>query len=217
MAPASPTEAPPPRFALGELLAPDVRRTVGILAALWFLTSLVNFGLTNWVPSIYVSQFHLPVSTALWFSSIAILFVLFVPMLLGALMDRIGRRPLAIAGTLAGGIVLSSLLLVGPDVPLVVTLVALGHTGIGVGTVILWPYSAEAFPTRIRAAALGLCSSLARGASMVTPILVGGLIAKTGSVEPVFALFGALGLIVAAIWTFATRETKGVKIDEVTA
>jgi len=113
-------------------------------------------------------------------------------------------------------VVLSSLLLVGSDVPLVVALVALGHTGIGVGTVILWPYSAEAFPTRIRATALGLCSSLARGASMVTPILVGGLIAKTGSVEPVFALFGALGLVVAAIWTFGTRETKGVRIDEVT-
>jgi putative MFS transporter len=94
-------------------------------------------------------------------------------------------------------------------------MVAFGHTGIGIGTVILWPYSAEAFPTRIRAMALGLCSSVARGASMVTPLLVGGLIAATGSVKPVFALFGALGLIVAAIWTFATRETKGVRIDEV--
>jgi len=49
-----------------------------------------------------------------------------MPMLLGALMDRIGRRPLAIAGTLSGGLVLSSLLLAGNNVPLVVTLVALG-------------------------------------------------------------------------------------------
>ena len=208
-------DLPGPKSSPRQLFAPDVRGTVGILVSLWFLTSLVNYGLTNWVPSIYVSEFHIPISTALWFSSIAILMVLFVPMVLGALMDRIGRRPLAIAGTLSGGIVLLSLLLAGSNVPLVVTMVALGHTGIGIGTIILWPYSAEAFPTRIRAMALGLCSSAARTASMLTPLLVGGIIAWTGSVEPVFALFGVLGILVSGIWFFATRETKGVNIDDI--
>jgi MFS transporter, putative metabolite:H+ symporter len=206
----------PPRSRLSDLLARDVRAMVGVLVLLWFLTSLVNFGLTNWVPSIYVSAFGIPVSDALRFSSVAVILVLFVPLLLGAVMDRIGRRPLAIAGTLAGGVVLLSLLLAGSNIPLVVTLVALGHTGIGIGTVILWPYSAEAFPTRVRALALGVCSAAARTASMLTPVLVGTLIATTGSVNPVFGLFGALGLVVAAIWFFATRETAGTRIDEVT-
>lgn len=201
-----------PQTRVADLFAPEVRATVWIMVALWFLTSLVNFGLTNWVPSIYVSVFGIPVSDALRFSAIAVLLVLFVPMILGVLMDRIGRRPLAIAGTLSGGIVLLTLLLAGSNVPLVVTLVALGHTGIGIGTIILWPYSAEAFPTRIRAMALGVCSSAARTASMLTPLLVGGLLAATGSVDPVFGLFGLLGIGVAAIWMFATRETKGVRL-----
>lgn len=209
-------DAPPaPRSKISDLFARDVRGLVLTLVLLWFITSLVNFGLTNWVPSIYVSVFNIPVSDALRFSAMAVILVLFVPMLLGALMDRIGRRPLAIAGTLAGGLVLMSLLFAGSNIPLVVTLVALGHTGIGIGTVILWPYSAEAFPTRIRAMALGLCSAAARTASMLTPLLVGLLIATTGSVNPVFGLFGVLGLVVAAMWLFATRETAGVRIDEI--
>ena len=206
--------SPPPRSRFSDLFARDVRGLVGILVTLWFLTSLVNFGLTNWVPSIYVSVFNIPIGDALRFSAAAIILVLFVPMLLGALMDRIGRRPLAIAGTLAGGLVLMNLVFVGSNIPVLVIMVALGHTGIGIGTVILWPYSAEAFPTRIRAMALGLCSAAARTASMLTPVLVGALIATTGSVEPVFGLFGVLGLAVAAIWIFATRETAGTRIDD---
>jgi len=202
-----------PRSRISDLFARDVRGTVGILVSLWFLTSLVNFGLTNWVPSIYVGMFGIPVADALRFSAAAVILVLFVPMLLGALMDRLGRRPLAIVGTLAGGMVLMSLVFAGSAIPLVVTLVALGHTGIGIGTIILWPYSAEAFPTRIRAMALGVCSAAARTASMLTPLMVGALIAASGSVRPVFALFGLLGLTVAAIWIFATRETAGTRLD----
>ncbi len=200
---------------LSDIFTPDVRGTLGVMVSLWFLTSLVNYGLVNWVPSIYVSQFNIPVAQALRFSAISMVLVLFIPMLLGVVMDKVGRRPLAIGGTLAGGLVLMCLILVQSNVPLLVTMVVLGHTGIGIGTIILWPYSAEVFPTRVRALALGICSSSARTASMLTPLLVGGLIAKTGSVNPVFVLFGTLGVLVSAIWFFATRETKGVRIDEV--
>ncbi|MBL8549568.1 MAG: MFS transporter [Hyphomonadaceae bacterium] len=214
--PAAANAAARTRFA--DLFARDVRWTVATLVALWFLTSLVNFGLTNWAPSIYVSVFHIPVAEALRFASISVIVILVAPIVLGALMDKVGRRPLAIFGTLVGGAVLLSLLAMPQgEVGLIVAAVVLGHTGIGIGTIILWPFSAETFPTRIRAMALGLCSAAARTASMLTPLLVGGLIASTGSVQPVFAIFGVLGLGVAAIWAFAARETKGVRVDEVRA
>ncbi|PQA87661.1 MFS transporter [Hyphococcus luteus] len=211
----APLQSEAQKARLSEIFSSGVRAPLGVMVSLWFLTSLVNYGLVNWVPSIYVSEFHIPVPQALRFSAISMVLVLFIPMLLGVVMDKVGRRPLAIAGTLAGGLVLLSLMLVESNVPLLVTLVVLGHTGIGIGTIILWPYSAEVFPTRVRALALGICSSSARTASMLTPLMVGGLIAKTGSVNPVFALFGALGVLVSAIWFFATRETKGVRVDEV--
>jgi putative MFS transporter len=77
---------------------------------------------------------------------------------------------------------------------------------------VLWPYSAEIFETRIRSLALGVMSSTARGASMLTPVVVGGILQTTGSVTPVFLIFGAASIMAALLWIFCTRETAGREI-----
>ncbi len=47
------------------LFAPELRKTSLITASMWFLTSLVSFGLVTWIPSIYVGVFKIPVADAL--------------------------------------------------------------------------------------------------------------------------------------------------------
>jgi putative MFS transporter len=90
---------------------------------------------------------------------------------------------------------------------LIVVLTIAGGFGTGVYAIILWPYSSEVFPTPVRALALGISSSLARAASSLTPLVVGGVIAMSGSARPVFAIFALIAGITAVMWLALTRET----------
>jgi MFS transporter, putative metabolite:H+ symporter len=192
------------------LFAPAVRRKFSITAALWFLTSLVSFGLLNWVPSIYVRIFNIPIDKALSYNSLVAVSIFLLPVLLRQTIDRIGRRPPAIFGTAIGGAALLGILLVPKDAwMLVVGLAIIGQIGISISSMILWPYTAEIYDTRVRSVALGTSSSLARGASMLTPLVVGGVMQATGSATPVFLIFGLSSLVVTLLWWLGTRETAG--------
>ncbi|MEJ1965479.1 MAG: MFS transporter [Gammaproteobacteria bacterium] len=208
----SPT-TPQHELPITALFAPDVRRKFSITAALWFLTALVSFGLLNWVPSIYVRIFHIPIEKALSYNSIVAVSIFLLPVILRQTIDKIGRRPPAIFGTAIGGAALLGILLVPKEAwMLVVGLAIIGQIGISISSMILWPYTAEIYGTRIRSVALGTSSSLARGASMLTPLVVGGVLQVTGSVTLVFLIFGLSSLAVTLLWWRGTRETAGLEL-----
>jgi putative MFS transporter len=166
--------------------------------------------LLNWVPSIYVRIFNIPIEKALSYNSIVALSIFLLPVVLRQTIDRIGRRPPAIFGTAIGGAALLGILLVPKEAwMLVVGLAIIGQIGISISSMILWPYTAEIYGTRIRSVALGTSSSLARAASMLTPLVVGGVLQITGSVTLVFLIFGLSALTVALLWWQGTRETAG--------
>jgi putative MFS transporter len=96
----------------------------------------------------------------------------------------------------------------------VVSLAIIGQIGVSIGSMVLWPYSAETYPTRIRSLALGVSSSVARAASMATQLLVGGVLQMTGSASPIFLTFGLASFIVAMLWLFGTRETAGRSMSD---
>lgn len=197
-----------------ELLGSKVRGRSLVVAAMWFLTSLVGFGLVTWAPSIYVNNFNMPVDQALRYTSMGALAIFFTPLLLRQVIDKIGRRPPGFISTGISAAALLAMVLVPVDRwGILVSLLILGHVGISIGTMVLWPYTAEIFDTRLRAVAMGTVSSLARAASMLTPLAVGGVIELTGSVHLVFALFGLSALVVSLLWLFATKETAGRALD----
>jgi putative MFS transporter len=195
------------------LFAPDVRRTSIVVTLMWFLTSLVSFGLSTWIPSLYTGMFGIPLQQALRYNLVATLAVFFLPLILRFSIDRIGRRPLPLLGTAIGGIALVALVLIDRGATgAVVTLAIIGQIGISIGSMVLWPYTAETYPTRIRSLALGVSSSVARAASMATQLLVGGVLQMTGSANPIFVAFGVASFAVAMLWLFGTRETAGRKM-----
>lgn len=197
------------------LLAPEVRRTSVVVALMWFLTSMVSFGLQTWVPSLYTRMFNIPYAQALNYSLIAAFAVLVLPLILRFSIDRVGRRPLPMIGTAVGGISLVALIFVDRNATaLVVSLAVIGQIGISIGSMVLWPFTAETYPTRIRSLALGVSSSVARAASSATQLLVGGLLTWTQSASPIFLGFGMASFAVAMLWLFGTRETAGRKMAD---
>jgi putative MFS transporter len=198
------------RVPIGELFSPALRRTSAVAALLWFLTSLVSYGLLNWIPTIYVTMFKIPIQQALSYNAIVSIAVFILPIIMALTIDRFGRRPPVLIGTTIGGIALLVLLAVPTSAwMLAVGLVIIGQIGISVGSILLWPWTAETFETRVRSTALGAMSSLARAASMLTPLVVGGILQATGSVTLIFLTFGTASLIVALLWWRGTRETAG--------
>jgi putative MFS transporter len=196
------------RVPVSALFGPALRRISIVTFLLWFLGSLVNYGLATWTPSIFVSEFGIPVGDALRYGAIGSIPIFLAPIVLGATIDRFGRRPFAIGGALLATLCLGALAVMDwSNTMLIVVLVIAGGFGTGVYAIILWPYSAEIFPTPVRAMGLGIASSLARAASSLTPVVVGGMIAASGSVRPVFALFALIAAVTVAMWWKMTRET----------
>jgi MFS transporter, putative metabolite:H+ symporter len=203
------------RMPFAMLFARDVRNTSIVTALLWFLTSLVSFGLVTWIPSIYVGTFKIPVAEALRYNAIVAMSIFILPIILRQTIDRIGRRPLPMLGTAIGGIALFVMIFIDLDATVwLVGLAIVGQIGISIGSMVLWPSTAEIYPTRIRSLALGTSSSVARGASMLTPLLVGGVLQATGSVTLVFLVFGLASMSVALLWRFGVRETAGRKMAD---
>ena len=186
----------------------SLRRVSIVMFFLWFMTSLVNYGLLNWTPTIFVSEFGLSKEDALDFTALGSIPIFFAPIVLGATIDRFGRRPFAIGGALAATLCLTTLALVPYSYPLaLVTLTLGGGFTIGVVAVLLWPYSSEVFPTAVRSVGLGVSSSLARAASSLTPLFVGGLIGLSGDVRLVFIVFAVIAAANTLLWWKGTVET----------
>jgi putative MFS transporter len=197
------------------LFAPAYRTRTVVVAILWFFASMVSFGLATWAPSLYVDVFHVKIEDALRYSALAGAIYLFVPLVFAAIIDRYGRRWPAILGAAVSCASLVGLVLIDhTQTPLVVTLITTGWVAAASGSIILWPYSAEIFPTNIRATGLGLASSLARGASMLTPLAVAGVLTVTGSVRVVFGLLAVCAAIVTLVWLLGTRETARKSLEE---
>ncbi|AEG50556.1 major facilitator superfamily MFS_1 [Sphingobium chlorophenolicum L-1] len=210
------TAGPAPRLPATVLFSPEFRRRTTVVMLLWFFTSFASFGLTTWLPSIYVSVFHIPVATALRYSATASLLFLVLAPTIALVIDSVGRRPLAIGGSLIATCALLTLGFTLPkDVMILVPLVIAGQLSIFTGSIVLWPYTAETYPTHVRAVALGLSSSLARGASTLTPVVVGAILASGASVAIIFGIFGLCAAGALILWVTATKETARMRLDAI--
>jgi len=199
-----------------QLFSPELRGRTITVTLLWFLTMFVSFGLTTWVPSIYVQVYDIPLQMALYYTALSSVIMLVVLAISGVVIDMVGRRPFALFGMLVSAATMLGMAFFGPtQVMLVVIAVVIGKVAIFCGTYVLWPYTAESYPTHVRAVTLGYCSSIGRAASMITPIFVGFVLDRGAAIEVVYAWFGVSALIALGLWFTRTRETRGRRLEAV--
>jgi putative MFS transporter len=129
------------------------------------------------------------------------------------LIDRVGRKNWYSAAFALGVVPLAVLAFTGADTVMhVLVLVSIAYAIVQTIAFSLYLYSAELYPTRLRAFGTGCGSAWLRLGSSAGPLVVGYVSAASG-IDAVFAVFGcvlALGAVVT--WIFAV-EAAGKSLE----
>jgi MFS transporter, putative metabolite:H+ symporter len=206
------TEADKPTR-LAEIFSPAYRTRTLLNGTLWFTTYFVTYGYSVWLPSLYVKIGGLKVSQALYLTLIVAIGQVVVVYLFALAVDRLGRRPLFLAGYLVALLgALLGLAMVASGATGWPTLFAAGLL-IAVGSYLpaagLYLYIPELYPTRIRGWGTSAGSSMNRIASVIAPTVVGALLAGglgLGAVFVMFAVVLLVGLAAMFRWGIETKE-----------
>ena len=181
----------------------------------WFATYFANYGLTTWLPSVYNEVFKLPLEQALRYGVVTPAAGLLASFTCAMLIDRVGRRPWfvgAFAWTAFGFI---TLWLVGPTTPeRVLVLSTLSYMGTATLSLSLYLYTAELYPTRMRALGTSTATAWLRFASILGPLAFGNTVAG-GSIAFVFLVFGVVALGASIIVAAFGTETKSRVLEEI--
>jgi putative MFS transporter len=207
-----PRAAEPPTRVL-ELLSPTYRARTAVAWVLWAAAYFITNGLNNWMPTLYSSVYHLSLGQALRAGTLNNVAQVVILVVCAFAIDRIGRRRWTVAGFAAGTALLAFL---GPfaahSVVSVITLVTIAYGIVGSVNAVLYLYTPEIYPTRMRAIGTGAATCWLRLASAAGPVLVGYLVGASGTAA-VFLMFAAAGVI-GAMAGLGMLETRNRRLED---
>ena len=191
------------------------RRTL-MLWVLWFFALMGYYGLTSWLGALLQQAGYEVTKSVLYTVTISLAGI---PGFIFAswIIEKIGRKPTCVLLLLGSAV---SVYIYGHVASVKGELHYLMMSGMfmqfclfGMWS-ILYAYTPELYPTRIRATGAGLASSIGRLGSFVGPFAVGFLLPITGQVG-VFTL-GAVSFVIAAgVVVVLGVETRGKVLEEV--
>ena len=190
------------------LLSRAYRRRTVVAWTLWWCAYFITNGLNNWMPTLYNRVYTLDLQQSLRAGTLTN--VTQVVVLLGCafVIDRTGRRLWSIASFAAGALMLGTLGFFGAhSVVAVIAFVTLSYGIVGSANAVLYLYTPEIYPTRMRAIGTGAATCWLRLASAVAPLLVGYIVAA-GGIRSVFLMFAGVAVIgaLAAAFMLETRN-----------
>ena len=165
------------------------------------------------MPTLYNRVYGLSLAQSLRAGTLTNVAQVAVLLVCAFVIDRTGRRRWATICFLAGTVLLASLGLFAADsVTAVITLVTLSYGLVGSVNAVLYLYTPEIYPTRMRAIGTGSATCWLRLASAAGPLLVGYLVDARGT-GAVFLMFAATG-VVGAIAAAGMLETRNRRLEE---
>jgi putative MFS transporter len=193
-----------------EVLSPVYRSRTLIAWVLWSCSYFVSNSLNNWMPSLYNAVYHLGLRESLRAASMLNVAQVAVLLACAFAIDRTGRRNWMVASFIASAMLLVILGFgAATSASRVMLLGTLSYGIIGSANAVLYLYTPEIYPTRMRAIGTGLSTSWLRIASAVGPAVVGLIVGARG-VGPVFWMFAAVAIVggVAALGMIETRNRR---------
>jgi putative MFS transporter len=181
---------------------------------IWASSYIISYGLQGWIPTMFREIYHLPLQQALTYSISAPAGSVIGSIICALLIDKTGRRWWFVGAffLIAAGLV--ELWAVGAQTALGM-LLGYGFCSMWLGSInmAIFLYTAEIYPTRVRALGVAWGSTWLRIAATVGPLIVGYGLPRfgIGGVFGIFAVFGVTGCIAA----FFMIETRRRVLEEV--
>lgn len=190
------------------------RRTLTVWV-MWVTTYFVTYGLLTWTPTLYSSVFKLSLQESLRLPLLTQLVSVLTGLFAAFLIDKVGRRLWFTGAFLFTGIPLLILWLLGAaSVWQVWWLVTIGAWFISTNAGVLYLYSPELYPTRMRALGSSMASIWVRVASAVGPLATGAILSQY-SLAAVFMVMGIVPLIGAVVTALFAEESRNKTLEEV--
>jgi putative MFS transporter len=199
---------------LRELFAGRYATRTLLVWVVWASSYIISYGLQGWIPTLYREIYHLTLQQSLNYAVAAPLGSVLGSLICVFLIDRIGRRYWFIGAFLLAAVSLIGLWAIGARTALGM-LLGYGFLSMWLGSInmSIFLYTAEIYPTRMRALGVSWASFWLRVAATVGPLVVGFALPRYG-ISGVFLIFSIFALTggIAAIFMV---ETGGRVLEEV--
>jgi len=190
-----------------------LKRTL-MIWGLWITVYVINNGLVTWLPTLYRQVFKLPLETSLLYGWITSAVGVVASLLCALYIDKVGRKRWYTIAFLLATVPLVILTALGATTATqVVILAPIAYAILQTIAFSLYLYSAELYPTRLRAVGTGFGSAWLRAGSSIGPVMVGFIVAGVG-IRYVFLAFAVIALVGGLVTARFGIETKGKVLEE---
>jgi MFS transporter, putative metabolite:H+ symporter len=207
--------AQPAKATIGDLLKGIYRRRTLAVWAIWFCTYIIVYGLNTTVPTLLRTVYHgtleQSISYGFFASGLGLCFTISGIFLI----DKFGRKPLFTLGLLCSAIPLALLWLYAAPGESLIFLMALFMLSSAFNSILalgLSTYTAELYPTEMRAVGVGVGNAWVRFAAIIGPIFLGWASANIGF-NNAYAIYGMFGIVGGLTVIFFAIETKGKVLE----
>ena len=184
------------------------------LWGLWICVYTVNNGLVTWLPTLYKQHFGVELQTALGYGWLTSGVGVIASIICALMIDRVGRKKWYSFAYILATIPLLCLTTLGATSAKEVLIFAtMSYAILQTVSFSLYLYTAELYPTRIRAMGLGFSSALLRLGSAIGPMIVAFTVSGFG-IKYVFTVMACIALVGGLITIFFAIETKGQELEK---
>jgi putative MFS transporter len=181
---------------------------------LWIAVYTINNGMVTWLPTLYKTTFHMSTQDSIFYGWVTSAVGVLASVVCALTIDKVGRKRWYTWAFLLAIVPLVTLFFLGADTAIQVTVFAtVTYAILQTISFSLYLYSAELYPTRLRAIGTGFGSAWLRAGSSLGPVLVGFIVAGVG-IQYVFLVFAAFALVGGITVARAGIETKGQVLEE---
>jgi len=200
------------RTGFGALWSDGYGRRTAMLWGLWFFALLGFYGLTTWLGAL-LQQKGFPVQKSVYYT--ILISLAGIPGFLTAawLVEAWGRKGTCIAMLLGSAVACYFYGTSETQMQLILFGLAMQFCLFGMWSV-LYAYTPELYPTRVRATGSGCASAVGRLGSLLGPYIVGVVLPAAGATG-VFSLGAGAFVIAAAVVLLLGEETKGRSLEAI--